>query len=128
MLKTNGLPAFSLALTLMSSIGVQADELSDAAIRLRASKVQSWFEQCMKLSDNRPDRCKEILDVLFKHETTYMGVINTFIGRGDLNKDQFSKEFQSCGAQPDYEKYVICLGWLSDRLNDAAVGHYLLNR
>jgi hypothetical protein len=125
---TKSILAFSLALTLTNLLGARADDLNDAAIRLRASKVTAWFEQCMKLSDDQQDRCKEVIGILFKKETQYLGVIKTFIDRNDLNKDQFSKEYQSCNTQPDYEKYVICLGWFSDRLIDAAAGRYLLNR
>src|SRR5260370_12435980 len=118
----------ALGLLLTNSLGAGADDLSEAAMRLRANKVKSWFEQCLKLSDNREDRCKEVLDVIFKKETQYLGIIKTFMGRDDLNRNQFSKEYQSCNAQPDYEKYLICLGWLSDRLNDAEAGSYFLNR
>ncbi|MGO9773121.1 MAG: hypothetical protein ACLPSW_26960 [Roseiarcus sp.] len=128
MLNTKGLLAFLLALMLANLLGARADDLSEAATRLRASKVKSWFEQCMKLSDNRQDRCKEFLEVMFNRETQYLGVIKSFVSRDDLNRNQLSKEYQSCEAQSDYEKYVICLGWLSDRLSDAAAGNYLLNR
>src|SRR5260370_32375995 len=109
----------ALALLLTNSLGAGAENLSEAAMRLGPNKVKSWFEQCLKLSDNREDRCKEVLDVIFKKETQYLGIIKTFMGRDDLNRNQFSKEYQTCNAQPAHEKYVICLGWLSDLPNSA---------